>query len=110
MATGSTPRRACRAYSIRRACSAGLHPGLDQRTGDLLRAGRRAPAIAWRPGPADQRVLADVMDQLFYLAATIAYRVLDLRADLGERLSCPGHLARSDRPFRMARTSVGFQV
>src|SRR3954462_249719 len=45
-----------------RAGGAAFHPSLDQRAGDLLRAGRGLAAVARRPGPADQRVLADMMD------------------------------------------------
>src|SRR5882757_6144766 len=58
-------------------CS-GFHPGLNQRAGLLLRTGRGPAADAGDPGPADQRIFADVMDKFFDLAPAIAGRVFDL--------------------------------
>jgi hypothetical protein len=45
--------------------------GGDQRARLLLRAGDRRVAEAGMPRPADQRVLADVMDQIFAIAGGI---------------------------------------
>src|SRR5439155_11799190 len=53
----------------------GFHPGLNQRAGLLLRTGRGAAAGAGGPGPADQRIFADVMDKVFDLTSAIAGRV-----------------------------------
>src|SRR5258708_20105624 len=50
------------------------------------------------------------MDQVFDLPAAIMDGVLDLRADLGERLAFPRHLARRDMPFRVARYAAGLEV
>src|SRR5260221_9436149 len=50
------------------------------------------------------------MDQVFDLPAAIMGGVLDLRADLGERLAFPRHLARRDMPFRVARSAAGLEV
>ena len=67
----------------RGAGGAGFHPGFDQRAGLRLRAGGGGAAEAGMPGPADQRVGADVVDQLFDLAAAVAGGILELGADLG---------------------------
>src|SRR5215216_4404853 len=95
---------------LRRTGRAGFHPGLDQRTGLLLRAGHGAAASAGSPGPADQRIFADMMDEFLKLAAAIACGVLELRADFGNRLALPRHFARCEMPFRMARHAAGFEV
>src|SRR5258708_11433669 len=50
------------------------------------------------------------MDQVFDLPAAIMDGVLDLRADLGERLAFPRHLAGRDMPFRVARHAAGLEV
>ena len=39
---------------------AGLYSGLDQRTGMLLRSGRRTAASTGSPSPANQRIFADI--------------------------------------------------
>lgn len=50
----------------------GLHPGFDQRAGLLLRARHGCTAEAGLPGPADEGVLAGMVDQVFHLAPAIA--------------------------------------
>jgi hypothetical protein len=75
-----------------------------------LRAGRGGAAVAWIPGPADQRVLADMVDQVFGLAAAIARGIPELNADLGQRLAFPGHFTRREMPFMMARHPVGIEI
>ena len=50
-------------WRLVRAGGAGLDPGLDQRARLLLRAGSGLAAESGRPGPADQVVVADVLDE-----------------------------------------------
>src|SRR5436305_11970128 len=81
----------------------GFHPSLNQRAGLLLRSWRGAAAGAGGPGPADQRIFADMMDKVFDLASAITGRVFDLCANFGNRFALPRHLKRREMPFRMAR-------
>ena len=62
----------------------------------VLRARRRLAAFARVPAPADQVVVRHVLDDLGRGLAAVARRVLDLLADLAERLALP-------RPSRSAR-------
>src|SRR5690348_2772117 len=94
----------------RRTSRAALRPCFDERARLLLRARHRRTAEARLPRPADQRVLADVVDQLFDFAAAIAGRVLDLGADLGERLAFPTHLPWREVPFRVARYAARLEI
>src|SRR5258705_11511075 len=87
-----------------------LHPGFDQRASLLLGAWSGGASIAGRPGPADQRVLANVVDEVFRLAAAIARGVFDLNADLADGLALPRHFARREMPFRMTRHAGGIEV
>jgi len=41
----------------------GFHPSLDERPRLLLRAGSRLPAISGRPGPTDQMIFADMLNE-----------------------------------------------
>src|SRR5439155_6394502 len=95
---------------LRRTGRAGFHPGLDQSAGLLLRAGHRAAASAGSPGPPNQRIFADMMDEFLELASTVACGILELGADFGDRLALPRHFARCQVPFRMARHTAGFEV
>src|ERR1700694_4477952 len=88
----------------------GLHPGFDESSGRLLRARSGSASISGRPGPTDQRVLTNVMDEVFRLAAAIARGVFDLSADLRERFALPRHFARRDMPFRVTRHAAGLEV
>src|SRR5258708_22151543 len=99
-----------RYQSIDRTDCPALHPGFDQRACLLLRARSGGASIAGRPGPADQRVLANVVDEVFRLAAAIAGGVLDLNADLADGLALPRHFARRELPFRTTRHAAGIQV
>src|SRR5438309_4135331 len=83
-----------------RARGAGLHPCFDQRAGYFLGSGHRLAAGSGRPPPTDQAIAADVMDQVFRPSAAIPLRVLDLRADLADRLALPLHFHRREVPLR----------
>src|SRR5438128_5590756 len=74
---------------LRRTGRAGFHPGLDQSAGLLLRAGHRAAASAGGPGPPNQRIFADMLDEFLELASTVACGILELGADFGDRLATP---------------------
>src|SRR3954447_3052681 len=95
---------------LRGTGGSGFHPGLNQRAGLLLRTGRRAAADAGDPGPADQRIFADVMDKVFDLAPAIAGRIFDLCANFGNRFALPRHRKRREMPFRMARHMAGVEI
>ena len=72
---------------------------------------RRGCAIASRsPGPADQRIPAHMMHDVFERAAAVARRIFDLLADLRECLALPGHLMRRQMPGRIARYSRRFEI
>src|SRR5205809_3405778 len=95
---------------LRRTGRAGFHPGLDQSAGLLLRAGHRAAASAGSPGPPNQRIFADMMDEFLELASTVACGILALGADFGDRLALPRHFARSQLPFRPARPTARLEA
>ena len=95
---------------LRRTGRAGFHPGLDQSAGLLLRAGHRAAASAGSPGPPNQRIFADMMDEFLELASTVACGILELGADFGDRLALPRHFARREMPLRMTRHAAGIEV
>src|ERR1700722_959401 len=92
----------------------GLHPRVDKCAGLLLRAGCGTAAKPGRPGPADQSVAADMMDEGFQRPAAVAFAILDLRANLAERLALPRHLSWREMPVRMsghtARIEIGALV
>src|SRR4029077_7050199 len=89
---------------------AGLHPGIKQRARLRLCAGR-GPAIPSRsPGPADQMILAGVMDDVFERTAAVAGRIFDLLTNLCERLALPAHLMRREMPARIAGHPSGFEI
>ena len=79
----------CKQVLFRGTGRAGLYPGLNQRTGFLLRAGSWRAAEAGTPCPADQGIGADMVDEVFDLASAVAGGILDLVADLGDRLVFP---------------------
>ena len=41
----------------------GFHPSLDERARLLLRARRGLASKSWRPGPTDQMIFADMLDE-----------------------------------------------
>src|SRR5712671_5412496 len=88
----------------------GFYPGLDERARFLLRAGSRLPAVSGRPGPADQMVLADMLDECFQRPVSIVRGILDLSADLAERLAFPAHFARCEVPDRVSGDAAGIEV
>src|SRR3954452_10236812 len=104
------PNRICEHPLRRRASRSGLHPRLDKRAGLLLRARHGRAAEAGLPGPADEGVLADMVDQVFHLAPAIARRIPDLLADLADGLALPGHLARGEMPFGMAGHAARLEI
>src|SRR3954469_18882373 len=93
-----------------RARRSGFHPRLDERARFLLGAGRRAPAVAGCPSPTDQMVLADMLDERIDRSVAIARGILDLGADLAERLAFPCHFTRGEMPDRVARHAGGVEV
>src|ERR1700757_128184 len=66
----------------------GLHPGVKECARLRLRAGRGLAVSSRSPGPADQRILAHVMDDVFEGAAAVAGRIFDL-LDKSAPASCP---------------------
>src|SRR4029453_11714280 len=76
----------------------------------LRGSGRRLPAEARRPGPADERVIANVMDEIRGRAAAIARRVLDLNADGVKRFAVQAHLEGGKMPFGVARDPAGVEI
>jgi hypothetical protein len=88
----------------------GLHPGIKERAGLRLRAGRWLAVRSGGRGPTNQMIGADVMDDVFQRAAAVGRRILDLRADLSERLAFPAHLARREMPPRIARQPAGLEI
>src|SRR5712675_3402275 len=80
---------------------AGVRPGLDQLAELLLGARRRRASRARGPAPPDKLVVRHVLDQRRHVLAAVAVLVLDLHADLAERLALPGHLGGRERPFRI---------
>ncbi len=51
-----------------------------------------------------------MLDELLHRLAAVASRVLDLLADVGQRLAFPGHLDGRDVPQRMSRDLAGIEV
>src|ERR1700691_4202387 len=78
------------------------HPGLNERARLLLRAWRWFAARPWRPRPADQMVLADMFNEARQRAGAVARGILDLGADLADRLAFPSHLTWREMPDRVS--------
>src|SRR5258708_4885581 len=79
---------------FRRADRAALEPGLHQRAEPGLRAGRGHALAAGRPRPADELVLAHVLQQSCLVEVAVARRVRHLPADLAQRAASPCHRCR----------------
>src|SRR4051794_36925706 len=79
-----------------------LNPRLRQLTQLRLRARGRLAAFAGRPAPGDEIVVRQVLVQLRERAPAVAVLILDLLANLADRLPLPCHLERSEAPARMA--------
>src|SRR5215472_18184974 len=88
----------------------GSHPGLSQGAGLILCSWSRLSAIARGPCPADQWVATNVMHEVIQAPAAVAFGILDLRADLAERLAFPTHLARREVPSGLARHAGRFEI
>src|ERR1700731_5015634 len=90
----------CRAFlrklihGLVRAHRAGSHPRFDERAGLLLRSRSRRAVASRRPGPADQVVGADMLDERLQRAVAVTRGILELSADLTDRLAPPTHVAR----------------
>src|SRR6516162_5718631 len=82
-------------------CSS-LYPFVEQRALLGLRAGRGLTAGARRPGPAHKMIGADMMHNVIERATAVARGILDLRADLSDRLALPTHVARRQMPGGIA--------
>src|ERR1700722_8915810 len=93
-----------------RAHCAGSYPGLDERAGLLLRSWSRRAAAPRRPGPTDQVVGADMLDQRLQRPVAVARTILDLSADLAELLALPTHVARREVPDRIAGNAGGLEI
>src|SRR5262245_66097593 len=93
-----------------RTLGPGLHPSLDERARLLLRAGRRLPAISGRPSPTDQVIFADMLNERVHRTVSVARWILDLEANLAERLAFPSHFTRGEMPDRIARHAGGVVV
>src|SRR6195256_5142856 len=93
-----------------RAYRPGFPPRLDERARFLLRAGSRSPAVSGRPSPTDQMVLADMLNERVDRPVSIARGILDLGADLAERLAFPCHFTRGEMPDRVARHAGRVEV
>src|ERR1700733_9236084 len=76
----------------------------------VRRGGGGPAAKPGRPGPADQSVAADMMDEVFQRPPAVAFAILDLNANLAERLALPRHLPRREMPFRMSRHAAGIEI
>jgi len=55
-------------------------------------------------------VLADMLDQVVDGTVSVACRVLDLRANLAERLALPRHITRGEMPDRVARHAGRIEI
>src|SRR5262245_12887057 len=88
----------------------GFYPGLDERARLLLRAWSRLPAISGRPRPTDQMIFADMLNERVHRTVSVARRILDLEADLAQRLAFPSHFTRGEVPDRIAGHAGGIVV
>src|SRR5262249_46976808 len=60
--------------------------------------------------PADQMVLADMLNERVQRTVSIARGVFDLGTDLAERFAFPCHFKWSEMPARVARHAGGIEV
>jgi len=85
-------------------------PGLDQFAEFLLRPGRGHPVSARAPGPAYQDVFRHMVDDAGHVASAVALRVLDLLADLTQRLALPGHGGGREGPLGVSRRTRAGEI
>src|SRR5450830_329215 len=95
--------------SSRTHCSS-FHPCLNERACFLLGTRSGPAAKPGRPGPTHQTVGPDVVYEFFQRTAAVALAILDLSADLAERLSFPRHFTRCEMPFWVARHAAWLEV
>jgi hypothetical protein len=88
----------------------GFHPSFDERARLLLRARRGLASKSWRPGPTDQMIFADMLDERIERTVSVTRRILDLGANLAERLALPCHFTRGEVPDRVAGYTGGLEV
>src|SRR5258708_1389733 len=81
---------------------AAVDPGLDQFAQLLLGAGCGVAIGPRFPGPADEIMVRQMLVQQREITSAVAPRVLDLPADLADRLALPRHLDRRQTPARMS--------
>src|SRR5437667_2902413 len=81
---------------------AGVGPRLCERAELLLRAGCRRSPNSGCPTPSHQAVFSEMMHELSETPLAVAGGILDLLADLRERLALPCHLDRGEAPERIA--------
>src|ERR1044071_9317929 len=84
------------------ALRSGIDPSLDELAGLFLRTGCRLPSRPRIPGPRDKVILGNMLVKQREVAAAVQLHVLDLTADVAERLAFPRHLPGSQPPARMA--------
>src|ERR1700685_993316 len=83
-----------------------VDPGLDERAGERLRARRGRAALARVPRRGDEIVvLGDMLLQRREVAPAVAVLVLELAADVADRLALPAHRDRREAPPRRARNA-----
>jgi hypothetical protein len=90
-------------------CSS-LHPFAEQRARLRLRTGSGLTAGTRRPGPTHQMIGADMLHNVIERAAAVARGILDLRANLPDRLAFPAHFARRQMPSRVAGHAAGIEI
>src|SRR5262245_60846155 len=89
---------------------AGVDPCLYESAEFLLRSGSGNTRDTRIPGPADQFVVGHVVDEISERAPAVAFGILDLFADLPERLALPGHLERSQVPRRISGYAARIKI
>src|ERR1044072_4853488 len=89
--------------SVRRAFRAACDPGTCQCAEFGLCTRRRRAARSGVPAPTDQPFMGVMRRYLPQRLAAVAGAVLELPADLAERLAFPRHRSRREVPVRMAR-------
>src|SRR5207249_7632979 len=62
-----------------------------------------------QPCPADEGVLAEMVQKRSQITVAVARAVFDLLADLPERAALPGHRERGQVPFRVAGNARGIE-
>jgi hypothetical protein len=83
------------------AGSPALHPSFDQGPELLLRSRSRSSPDAGLPAPTHKRIFGHVVHYLPQALSAIPTGILNLDADLAERLAGPGHLDGCQMPGRM---------